>query len=97
MSVLTTSRSFLTGHMSTTLVAVHMNHMDMGLFRGSGGYVLMSVSYMNPRSAGVSGGMSRWLSIHSAACVTDAPVGMCVEDSVEACTIDWTGQPQNLS
>ena len=44
-----------------TLVAVHMSHMDMTLFCGSGGYVLTSVSFMNPRSVGASGGTSMWL------------------------------------
>ena len=57
-------------------------HEDATLFHGSGGYMLMSVSYRNLRSVGVSGGTLRWLSIRSAARVTDAPVGMCMEDSV---------------
>ena len=56
VSVPTTLRSFLTGHVSTTLVAAHMSHTDMTLFRGSAGYVLTSMSFTNPRSAGASGG-----------------------------------------
>ena len=56
VSVPTTSRSFLTGHVSTTLVAARMSHTDATLFRSLAGYVLMSVSFMNPRSAGASGG-----------------------------------------
>ena len=56
VSVPTTLRSFLTGHVSTTLVVAHMSHTDTTLFCGSAGYMLTSVSFTNPRSAGTSGG-----------------------------------------
>ena len=71
---LMTSHSLLTGHVSTTLMAAHMSYMDTTLFRSSGRYVLTSMSFTNPSSAGVSDGALRWLSRS----VANAPVRMCV-------------------
>ena len=79
-----TSRSLLAGHVSTTLVAARMSHIEATLFRGSGGYVLANVSFTNPSSAGASEGVSRWPSRSSAARVADSPVGICVLAMVPA-------------
>ena len=51
-----------------------MSHMDATLFCGLGGYVLTSMSFTNPSSAGALDGTSRWLSRS----VADALVRMCV-------------------
>jgi len=72
-----TSRSFLTGHVSMTLVVVCMSHMDATFFCSLGGYMLTSVSFTNPRSAGTSGGTSMWLLCGDRHAQTLCPLSSC--------------------
>jgi hypothetical protein len=43
-----------------TLITVCMSHMDTTLLRGSGGYMLTSVSLANSSSVSTLDGVSRW-------------------------------------
>jgi len=79
-----TLQSFLAGPVSTTPMAAHTSHKDMTLFYDLGVHMLISMSFTNPRSAGILGGTSRWLSMSSTACIADAPVGMCMLEIVSA-------------